>query len=632
MEALLAVREDLHNQIGRETGPFLVPEFLIGNSRSTRLVDVVDGPQFLVSMIDRLLNTPVKSVAQDSGISPDDRVYLSFPRSFASLNRRIGTSLTQIAFIPYIATHLRPTVFLTLPTGVIGLANCKGTRGSPFAVRNPFAVEPSLADPLLPSISPLRQQQALAEACTLAGMRPGSVITLATLAIDSPLFRMFPDLGYWWRASPRDHLSTATTKTHAAKAGDYIPPIISATDVARFVPPPDPSRVTPITNSGCTFLEASMDDGTSAALANAFPDVVTDDQHTYTWRDVALLRYRVGHAPRPAGVRSNDDFDRTAAAWLLAPAIAAWRYVELGERVLWVDVGPSIPDEILMRARRLCRAWPKNLSQKLEHLGAGLATPPEADTLLEQLAELIGTSSDHRANLCFIAEELWEFEVSGSIADAVSGPLSVCVGAHGHTLDTCVESLRYHLHQLATPSVSTHMAGVSTHDTVPPPPEIALMLRVAYGFLPRAATLIFSGSEWGAQLVTNAEFGAMPDGHVPTENELSLFNDIPIDWDGPALRAMPFNQIDRLKASLKDLDSWDYTVLEITSLCFGFRRTSPEAGTELTVLLNFDREPVLLGEQALWIIAGANSPWACGVTTVLPAMSAGVRVSAPRIT
>lgn len=631
MEALLAVRDGLYDQIGRDTGPFLVPEFLTGDSHSTRLVDVVDGPRFLVLMIDRLLNKPRTRIARGSAISPDDRVYLGFPRSFASLNRRIGTSLTQIAFIPHIAERLRPTIFLTLPTGVIGLANCKGSRGSPFAVTNPFAVEPSLSDPLLPSIGPLQQQRALVEACALGGMRPGSVITLATLAIDSPLFRLFPDLGYWWRADPGDRLSTTTAKTRAAKADDYVPPILSAADVSRFVSPPEPSRLTSITSSDSdsAFLGARLDDGTSATLANAFPDIVSNDQHTYTWRDVAMLRYRAGHAPKPAGIRSDDDVDRAATAWLLAPAIAAWRYVELGERVLWVDVGPSIPDEVLMRARRLCTSWPSDLSKKLERLGAGLATPSEADALLEQLAELAELPSDDRAGPCFIAEELWGFEVPDSMADAVSGPLSVCVGAHGHTLDTCVESLRYHLRQLETPPAATHLAGVATHDTVPPPPEITMMLGVAYAFLPRAATLIFSGSEWGAQLVTNAEFGATSDGKVPGENDLGLFNDMPIDWDDPALRAMPFDQIDRLKASLADPDSWGYEVLEKTALCFGFRRTSPDATTNLTVLLNFDRESVLLDEQAQWIITGAHASWSRRSTALLPAMSAGVRVRTP---
>ena len=151
-------------------GRSFIPEFLADRaSVSTRSVDVGDPHAFFLGVVDDILNGQRQPPAQ--GIGAEDVVYQGFVRSFASLDLRIGTALTQMAFLGFLRDRLGVTVFLSLPNGTIGETNRKGARGSPFAVRNPFGVDPSFADPLLPEMPAAGQYTALGQACRALGMR-----------------------------------------------------------------------------------------------------------------------------------------------------------------------------------------------------------------------------------------------------------------------------------------------------------------------------------------------------------------------------------------------------------------------------------------------------------------------------
>jgi hypothetical protein len=622
--ALAVVRDELTRRIGTGAGSFHVPEFLLHEGDCTRLTDVGDAHAFFVSMIDEILENACGRASPQGGISPNDRVYLSFPRSFASLDRRTGTALTQIAFLRHITKWVSPSIFLTLPSGVIGTTNRKGSRGSPFAVTNPFAVDPSLGDPLLPGLNAEVQYRALLEACTVLGMTVGSILPLATLSIDSPLFHLFPGLGFWSRANPEELLFA----TFEDGAGHH-EPSISTFNAQRFVEAPDPSTVRTVETTRGPHWVCDDGNGSTAAIANAFPDIVVGDPSAYTWRDVTALRYCRGDIPHSAGVRPEDaGLDRDAPAWTVAPAIAAWHYAVLGERLLWIDVGASVPDDVLPRTRRLAAAWCPKFSEQLRGLGSGSLEPSEATALLAQLRAIADCrSSDQVEDLSFIAEELWEFDVAESSADAFTGPLSVCVGAHGHTIDTCTQSLRYHLKKLARDPSRTHLAGVATHDTIPPPPRVAAVLWTVFAFLPNAARLIFSGSEWCAQMVTNGEFGSTVDGSRPAEGSLALFNDIIIEWDSAPLYRVPFENIDMIVNAVPDLRDWSYEFLEISDTCFGYRRESPAQDRELLVLANFGPTAVPLSAGSVpWIVAPCQ-PGSTLPDRMLEPVSSAIRLS-----
>lgn len=163
-DPLAVVHAGLRARLGTHGGPFHVPAFLAGAGRADTLLDVGDPYAFLDAIITSI-RARTAPAPPPAGIGPQDRVYLAFPRTFAALDGRVGTALSQLAFLPYLRDQLEVSVLICLPTGVIGATARKGGRGSPFAVANPFDVDPSLADPLLSDLPALVQYQALVQAC-----------------------------------------------------------------------------------------------------------------------------------------------------------------------------------------------------------------------------------------------------------------------------------------------------------------------------------------------------------------------------------------------------------------------------------------------------------------------------------
>lgn len=187
---------------------YWVPSTLIGGTSANTLVNAGNPYGFYLHIMERIAeeNLNGRGLAKAWALSEKDIVYQSFIRNFATLNGERGTALKQIGFLPFLRDRLGVTVFVSLPTGTVGSTSRKGSIGSPFAIKNPFDIDQSFSDPLLPDFSPLFQYKALVQACTMLGIAPGSIVPLATLAVDSPLFALFPDLGFWWVAEPGDIL------------------------------------------------------------------------------------------------------------------------------------------------------------------------------------------------------------------------------------------------------------------------------------------------------------------------------------------------------------------------------------------------------------------------------------------
>jgi len=584
--------------------PFFVPEFLTDRaSVSTRMVDVGDPYAFFLGVVDDILNTyrPVPMPR----IGLEDIVYQGFMRSFASLDARIGTALTQVAFLPFLRDRLGVTVFLSLPNGTIGETNRKGTRGSPFAVRNPFEIDPSFADPLLPEISASGQYKALSQACRALGMRMGSIIPMATLAIDSSLFGIFPELGFWWRASPGE-LVFCQDSDEAVKSFGPRRLFIGGSVEGRFVDAPGVAEVGRVpTATGLHFVAHDA----QVTLANAFPDVLGGSAGTYTWQDVATVNYTNAVVPAPTGTAISEQAPELSS-WALMPAVIAWRYHEFGERVQLIDVSPGVPAEVLVRAKRLAGGWRADLSDRLTRLGSGELDRPEAERLLADLREITEKDSiTPVADLTIIGEELWQFDSPGPEFDAVVGPLIFCVSAHSRNRGLFFHSLRHHLDLLRERSgTNLYLAGASNHDTMPPVPGDVVLLYVLYCFLPGAVPFIFSGTEWGEQQITNKEFGFDTSEELLElrgqlgEELLGLFNDRPLDWDslsnsrnGKMALVEVLANLLRLRQSVPMVSNWDYETLSSNNGFFGYIRTSSEGGDGfLIVAVNWDETPARL--------------------------------------
>lgn len=542
----------------RTRGSYLVPEILLGGDRPQQLVDVGAPHAFFVRVMDEIRRQfeEGSSDVRAASLHADHLVYQCFIRTFASLNGEVGTALKQIAFLPFLRNRLGATVLISLPTGVMGKVNRKGTRGSPFAVCNPFDVDPSLGDRLVPSLSAITQYKALVQACLMMGLTPGSVVPLCTLAIDSPLFAIFPELGYWWSAPPEEllygELCRQGAEAHTVEPGAPAPklPQLPRGVRARFFRAPPPEAVAAAVFGGQGCLQAQVPHGgrkKTLVLANSFPDVVAGDASSYTWQDVSTVNYLGTVHPSPLGLPANGQPDPSQTAWQVMPLAVAWRACELGEQVFLVDVGASVPSAVLSTARRMIENWPvvSPLVRAVSKAESGhIAGSDLRREFRSRLSRAVGGEDDtprHTSSgvgvVFFIAEELWSFDCPNEEMDAVTGPLIFCVGAHSRNPAVLVESLRYHLRLLEDlRGPRLFVAGTSNHDTAPVLPEISPLLSVLFHLLPGGVPLVFSGSEFHSQIITNKEFGfnTSPELRAQerefTESTLGLFGDHPIDW------------------------------------------------------------------------------------------------------
>jgi len=116
--------------------------------------------------------------------------------------RETGTFLKSIALLGHIR-RLGCTTIHLLPVTAIGKDGNKGLLGSPYAIRNPYKLEPSQADPLV-KMSVEEQFQAFIEACHILKIRVITEFVFRTASKDSDWVIEHPDWFYWIDAAIPD--------------------------------------------------------------------------------------------------------------------------------------------------------------------------------------------------------------------------------------------------------------------------------------------------------------------------------------------------------------------------------------------------------------------------------------------
>lgn len=582
-----------------EANEYWVPEILVGGSSFHELVNVGNPFQFYSHIFEEIASRSSCGTSPNKDISVRDCVYQAYIRTFAALNGEIGTALKQIAFLPFLKDQLGITIFISLPSGVIGKTNRKGMRGSPFAVKNPFEIDSSLGDSLLPCFSAKMQYKAMIQACHLLGIRPGSIVPLTTLSMDNPLFKTFPSLGFWWLAEPNELLFPRDQ--NRVQSAESVVQSHSAIDIRnedkqRFVEPPHSHQVEQLRHNNHDYYIANIKrkgHPLRAVIANAFPDPIVRSPEKYTWRDVATVRYTADPFPPKQGEQNIQALDKSQPAWRIMPHIISWRALELGEEVFLIDVNQCVPEAILSHAKLLINHWEGDYESIIEPLFAENVSLEKAQEIYEMLdlPKNISSQPSRMRSVDFIGEELWSFELDGDIVTAIVGPLIFCVSAHSSNHETLVGSLRYHLKQLETSITDKlYFGGVANHDTIPPDPKVSPLLYAMYHFLPRCIPMVFSGNEFHAKVIVNKEFGFSSKELMALQAELkdtdlALFNDVPLDWSAQKTsRSSSSIQIISLLQTLRQIreqlfdlasdEELAFRFLNFSdkSLCFGYQR------------------------------------------------------------
>lgn len=208
--------------------------------------------------------------------------------------RETGTFLKSIALLPYIERLGANTIYL-LPVTEPGKANRKGNLGSPYAVKNPSAIDPLLSEPAL-GLDPETEFGAFIEAAHRLGMRVVQEFVFRTTSVDSDWIARHPDWYYWLRTEPGSDSAPQSYGPPEFDAGTLatIYEKVDKHDLSNLPEPPEtyrkqftgPPATVSLTTAG---YAGTAPDGSGCIVASAFSDWPPDDRQP-PWTDVAYLK------------------------------------------------------------------------------------------------------------------------------------------------------------------------------------------------------------------------------------------------------------------------------------------------------------------------------------------------------
>ncbi|HRE48854.1 MAG TPA: alpha-amylase family glycosyl hydrolase [Aggregatilineales bacterium] len=299
--------------------PYYVPGLWVDFTTTDAVL--VDPYTFYQSRLQAILDHPPTPLLEGWGGEWTRRalVYNLFPRYTTAFDhndddqlqlgvnpdgwRETGTLLKCIAILPFLNYMGFNTVHL-LPITTIGQDGRKGNLGSPYAIRNPYEIDPELVDPAL-DMSADDLFEAFVEAAHRLGMRVVMEFVLRTASKDSDWVRDHPHWFYWIRADIRDR-TAHTGRTDMLRTfgqprftnealgiihwkvgqGDFNDlPAPDALYREMYTASPAPDRV---------YLEGGrwigvLEDGTRVRIPGAFADFPPNDSQP-PWSDVTYLR------------------------------------------------------------------------------------------------------------------------------------------------------------------------------------------------------------------------------------------------------------------------------------------------------------------------------------------------------
>ena len=315
----LALRLDGLRTSRKTARNYVIPELWCRPARGNGVVRRMDPVEFWAERVRTILQSPRRPLvdASEGDWSTRSTIYNLFVRAGAGFDhdgdgriepvnedgvRETGTFMKAIAMLPYIR-ELGCNVLHLLPIGAIGQDGRKGTLGSPYAVSDPYALDPNLAEPML-ELGPDEEFRAFVEAAHHLGIRVVVEFVFRTAARDSVWVPEHPEWFYWIRAETSDRVSGAegrvgdgygSPRFETAKLGQ-IKKLVDAGDL-RDLPAPEidyqalfvrPDSIRHVEMRNGQWI-GRTDDGLEARIPGAFADWPPDDVQP-PWEDVTYLR------------------------------------------------------------------------------------------------------------------------------------------------------------------------------------------------------------------------------------------------------------------------------------------------------------------------------------------------------
>ena len=394
LEALLLALNTLPNQLAHQ--PYHVPTLWRSATTGTKTVDPAS---YFSESIETIL---AKKSIEKATLAMDDwrksavvyNIFVRLTTSFdhngdgaisteplASGFRETGTLLKTIALLPYIKNLGANTLYL-LPITEIGSESRKGSLGSPYAIKNPYKLDPLLNEPAL-GLSAEFLLKSLVEAAHLLEMHVVLEFVFRTTAIDSSWIKDHPEWFYWLKESAEtrnfgrpdfDQQTLNHIHERIERHELHNLPAPSAEYREQFVEQP----VTVHEKDGKLLGTAA--DGSACTIASAFSDWPPDDQQP-AWSDVTYLKMHRHEAFNYIAYNTIRMYDSAldnpetfnTSLWEEIAGIIPWYQQEYGIDGAMIDMGHALPTllkQTIVRKAREQRAdfafWDENFNPSPE--------------------------------------------------------------------------------------------------------------------------------------------------------------------------------------------------------------------------------------------------------------------------
>ncbi len=392
--ALTQLEDALMRRASSEKGktkvPYVVPSLWIGPSCRAPL-SAVEPAEFYLGIVREILKVHPPAAAPNMGgeWSRNAVIYNMFLRTAAAVDhngngkldlplnergyRETGTFLKGIAMLPYIK-KLGATVIHLLPITAIGQDGNKGTLGSPYAIRNPYAIDEGLSEPVL-GLDVKTEFKAFVEAAHRMGFRIVVEFVFRTAAKDGDWVKEHPDWFYWIReeiplrkggeasedkyGSPLftpEELGRIHDAVNGGRFGELPPP--HATYRRFFTEPPGHGHVKHV---GGRYI-GTTSGGERVKIPGAFADWPPDDNQP-PWNDVTYLKMYDHPDFNYIGYNTIRMYDTRLAReehinrllWDSIAGIVPYYQNEFGIDGVMIDMGHALPMSLKARMVKSAR-------------------------------------------------------------------------------------------------------------------------------------------------------------------------------------------------------------------------------------------------------------------------------------
>jgi starch synthase (maltosyl-transferring) len=380
LTALHQLRDRLREKTAESppNAPYTIPGRWLGIEREPTAVSIANPFQLWLAQVEAILAQPPtpRCSQQTAGWTGEAIVYNLLVRNATAFDhdgdgilgrpnpagfRETGTFMKSLLLLPYIRALGGNTIHL-LPITAVGRDQRKGVDGSPYAVRNQYRLEESLAEPSL-GLGAAAEFAAFVEAAHHLGLCVVMEFIFRTASRDADWVQQHPHWFYWIDADTQTRPAGSQDGTkfgiplfseaegeqvlrqiEQRPYSDMLPP--PANFRAMFLPPPRPEQV--VMDENGRWL-ARYEDERYGRIPGAFSDWPLDQQPP--WPDVTYLRlydhpdfnYMAYNTLRYYDERLARPKQRVADLWQQIVGIIPHYQEQFGIDGAMIDMGHALP-------------------------------------------------------------------------------------------------------------------------------------------------------------------------------------------------------------------------------------------------------------------------------------------------